>query len=151
MLSNTLPAKRVTWLLSGQLADDQPVRHVRVGASRFTVGRKPDASLSIPSPTVSREHAELTVVDRGMLLRDFGSTNGTFVNGVRIQQPCTVHHGDLLQFGQIVFRAVQQCDRKRSADDSRRFLRSGPGADSIRSVDESTGCLAAFSADCRDE
>src|SRR6185295_5977888 len=82
---------------------------VRVGASRFTVGRKPDASLSIPSQTVSREHAELTVVDRGMLLRDLGSTNGTFVNGVRIQQPCTVNHGDLLQFGQVVFRVVQQC------------------------------------------
>jgi EAL domain-containing protein (putative c-di-GMP-specific phosphodiesterase class I) len=73
------------------------------------VGRKPDAALSIPSPTVSREHAELTAVDRGLLLRDLGSTNGTFVNGVRIQQPCTVHHGDLLQFGQIVFRVVQQC------------------------------------------
>ena len=109
MLSNTLPAKRVSWLLSGQLADDQPVRHIRVGAARFTVGRKPDASLNIPSPTVSRDHAELTVIDRGMLLRDLGSTNGTFVNGVRIQQPCTVHHGDLLQFGQIVFRVVQLC------------------------------------------
>lgn len=108
MLSNTLPSKRVTWLLSGQLAEDQPMRHIRVGASRFSVGRKPDASLSIPSQTVSRDHAELTVVDRGMLLRDLGSTNGTFVNGVRIEQPCTVHHGDLLQFGQVVFRVVQQ-------------------------------------------
>ncbi|HEX3598763.1 MAG TPA: EAL domain-containing protein [Lacipirellulaceae bacterium] len=108
MLSNTLPAKRVTWLLSGQMADDQPVRHARVDSARFVVGRKPEASLSIPSPTVSREHAELTVVDRGLLLRDLGSTNGTFVNGTRIQQPCTVHHGDLLQFGQIVFRVVQQ-------------------------------------------
>ena len=109
MLTSTLPTKRATWLLSGQLAEDQPMRHVRVGASRFTVGRKPDASLCIPSPTVSREHAELTVVERALLLRDMGSTNGTFVNGVRIQQPCTVHHGDLLQFGQIVFRVVQQC------------------------------------------
>lgn len=109
MLSNTLPTKCATWLLSGQLADDQPMRHVRVGASRFTVGRKPEASLSIPSPTVSRDHAELTIVERGMLLRDLGSTNGTFVNGVRIQQPCTVKHGDLLQFGQVVFRVVQQC------------------------------------------
>jgi len=108
MLSNTLTAQRVTWLLSGQLADDQPVRNVRVGASRFTVGRKPEASLCIPSPTVSREHAELTVVDRGLLLRDLGSTNGTSVNGVRITEPCTVRHGDLIQFGQIVFRVVQQ-------------------------------------------
>src|SRR3954469_14445721 len=108
MISNTLPVKRVTWLLAGQLADDQPMRHVRVDSSRFIVGRNPGASLCIPSPTVSREHAELTVVDRGLLLRDLGSTNGTFVNGTRLQQPCTVNHGDLLQFGQVVFRVVQQ-------------------------------------------
>jgi EAL domain-containing protein (putative c-di-GMP-specific phosphodiesterase class I) len=108
MLSNTLTTKRVNWLLSGQLADDQPVRHVRVDEVRFTIGRKPESSLCIPSPTVSREHAELTVVDRALLLRDLGSTNGTFVNGTRIEQPVTVHHSDLLQFGQVVFRVVQQ-------------------------------------------
>lgn len=108
MLSSTLSTQRVNWLLSGQVSDDGPMRHVRIGASRFSVGRKPDASLCVPSPTVSREHAELAVVERGILLRDLGSTNGTFVNGVRIQQPCTVHHGDLLQFGQFVFRVVQQ-------------------------------------------
>jgi EAL domain-containing protein (putative c-di-GMP-specific phosphodiesterase class I) len=108
MLSTALQSKRVTWLLSGQLADDQPVRHVRVDSPRFSIGRKPEASLCIPSPTVSREHAELTVVDRELLLRDLGSTNGTYVNGSRIQAPCTVRHGDLLQFGQVVFRAVQQ-------------------------------------------
>jgi EAL domain-containing protein (putative c-di-GMP-specific phosphodiesterase class I) len=108
MSSAALPTKRVTWLLSGQLADDQPLRNIRVDSSRFLVGRKPEASLCIPSPTVSREHAELTVVDRELLLRDLGSTNGTYVNGTRVQSPCTVRHGDLLQFGQVVFRAVQQ-------------------------------------------
>jgi EAL domain-containing protein (putative c-di-GMP-specific phosphodiesterase class I) len=43
-----------------------------------------------------------------LLLRDLSSTNGTYVNGTRIHQPCTVYHGDLLQFGQSVFRVVQQ-------------------------------------------
>jgi EAL domain-containing protein (putative c-di-GMP-specific phosphodiesterase class I) len=108
MLANTLHAQRIGWLLSGQLADEEPVRHFRVDASRFTVGRRTDASLCIPSQTVSREHAELTVVEDGLLLRDLGSTNGTYVNGTRAAQPCTVHHGDLLQFGQVVFRGVQQ-------------------------------------------
>jgi EAL domain-containing protein (putative c-di-GMP-specific phosphodiesterase class I) len=96
-------------MLSGQLADDEPVRQVRVDAARFVIGRKPDASLCLPSPTVSREHAELTIIENGLLLRDLGSTNGTYVNGTRINQPCTVHHGDLLQFGQAVFRVIQQC------------------------------------------
>jgi EAL domain-containing protein (putative c-di-GMP-specific phosphodiesterase class I) len=108
MSTGTLQTKRVTWLLSGQTTDDGPVRQFHVDATRFLVGRKPEAQLSIPSPTVSREHAELTVVDDGLLLRDLGSTNGTFVNGTRIQQPCTVYHGDLLQFGQMVFRVMQQ-------------------------------------------
>jgi EAL domain-containing protein (putative c-di-GMP-specific phosphodiesterase class I) len=108
MFSTALQTKRVTWLLSGQLADDQPLRNIRVDSARFLVGRKPEASLCIPSPTVSREHAELTVVDRELLLRDLGSTNGTYVNGTRVQAPCTVRHGDLIQFGQVVFRAVQQ-------------------------------------------
>ena len=108
MLTTTLQAKRLCWMLCGQVSDDQPVCRVRVDASRFVIGRKPEASLSIPSPTVSREHAELTVIDKGLLLRDLGSTNGTYVNGTRIHEPCTVYHGDLLQFGQSVFRVVQQ-------------------------------------------
>jgi EAL domain-containing protein (putative c-di-GMP-specific phosphodiesterase class I) len=108
MLTITRTAKRVTWLLSGQLAEDEPVRQVRVEASRFTIGRKPDASLCVSSPTVSREHAELTAIENALLLRDLGSTNGTYVNGTRIHQPCTVHHGDLLQFGSMVFRVLQQ-------------------------------------------
>jgi EAL domain-containing protein (putative c-di-GMP-specific phosphodiesterase class I) len=108
MLTQTLQPHRVLWMLSGQLADDQPVRRFRVDASRFTVGRKPESSLCISSATVSREHAELTAIDQGLLLRDVGSTNGTYVNGTRVTEPCTVQHGDLLQFGQMVFRVVQQ-------------------------------------------
>lgn len=108
MLIEARKTSRATWLLSGQVTEDAPVRQVRVDATRFIVGRKPDASLCIPIPTVSREHAELTVLDKSVLLRDLGSTNGTFVNGTRITQPCAVHHGDLLQFGQAVFRVIHQ-------------------------------------------
>jgi EAL domain-containing protein (putative c-di-GMP-specific phosphodiesterase class I) len=100
--------ERVSWILSGQLSDDQPVRHLPVDACPFLVGRQTEASLSIPSPTVSRRHAELDVVDGQLMLRDLGSTNGTSVNGIRIAEPCAVHHGDLLQFGQIVFRVTKQ-------------------------------------------
>jgi len=108
MSTSTVQSKRVTWLLSGQSTDDGPVRQTRVDAARFIVGRKPDAQLSISSPTVSREHAELTVMEGSLLLRDLGSTNGTFLNGNRILQPCTVNHGDLLQFGQAIFRVMLQ-------------------------------------------
>lgn len=108
MSTDLLQNKGVKWLLSGQLADDQPVRHIRIDTFPFLVGRQSDASLSIPSPTVSRKHAELTFCEGSLYLRDLGSTNGTFVNGTRIKQSCPVNHGDLLQFGQIVFRVTQQ-------------------------------------------
>jgi len=108
MSTDVLTTERVSWLLSGQFAEDEPVRHVRVDASPFTVGRQPNSSLSIPSPTVSRRHAELHHINATMNLVDLGSTNGTFVNGIKIQGGCPVNHGDLLQFGHVVFRVTQQ-------------------------------------------
>jgi EAL domain-containing protein (putative c-di-GMP-specific phosphodiesterase class I) len=110
-----------SWLLSGQLADDQPVRHVRVDRSPFVVGRNLDSSFCIPSPTVSSAHAEITIGNDVLIVRDLGSTNGTFVNGVRITDACEVKHGDLLQFAQVVFRAclaVRDRSTKTIHDDS---------------------------------
>jgi EAL domain-containing protein (putative c-di-GMP-specific phosphodiesterase class I) len=108
MTTSVATKERVSWILSGQLSDDQPVRHLPVDTFPFLVGRQSDASLSIPSATVSRRHAEFDVVDRQLILRDLGSTNGTSVNGIRIVEPCAVHHGDLLQFGQVVFRVTKK-------------------------------------------
>lgn len=103
----TLPSTG-TWLLSGQLQEDEPVRTIRINSSPFTIGRKSGASLTIESPSVSGRHAELTLEDGCLVVRDLGSTNGTFVNGVRISSPCKLKHGDLVQFAQIVFRAGVQ-------------------------------------------
>jgi EAL domain-containing protein (putative c-di-GMP-specific phosphodiesterase class I) len=108
MSVNVLATERVIWLLTGQFADDEPVRHVRVDVAPFTIGRQGEASLSIPSPTVSRRHAEIHFDDDRLKLVDLGSTNGTFVNGIRIQGACQINHGDLLQFGSVVFRVTKQ-------------------------------------------
>jgi EAL domain-containing protein (putative c-di-GMP-specific phosphodiesterase class I) len=61
--------------------------------------------LTIENPSVSGNHAELVLDDGQLFVRDLGSTNGTFVNGMRINTPCKVKHGDLVQFAQVVFRA----------------------------------------------
>jgi EAL domain-containing protein (putative c-di-GMP-specific phosphodiesterase class I) len=108
MTTSVLNKERVTWILSGQLSDDEPVRQVRVDALPFIVGRQADASLSIPSATVSRRHAEFAIIDGQLIVRDLGSTNGTSVNGIRLTESCHVNHGDLLQFGQVVFRITKQ-------------------------------------------
>lgn len=52
---------------------------------RYLLGRGGGSNLVFDAPGVSREHAELIVCgDRGVLVRDLGSTNGTRVDGVRI-------------------------------------------------------------------
>ena len=50
-------------------------------------------------PTVSSRHAELTVDRGGAVVRDLGSTNGTFVNNQRLAAPRRLADGDVLRLG----------------------------------------------------
>jgi len=114
-------ASDATWLLSGQLKEEEPVRTVPISSSPYTVGRKNENSLTINSPSVSGMHAELILEQGQLIVRDLNSTNGTFVNGLRINTPCKIKHGDLVQFAQVVFRAgvqAEKCNSQTVQDDA---------------------------------
>lgn len=51
--------------------------------------------LVLPLPHISRQHFVLTPQTDGVRIRDLGSTNGTLVNGVLVQE-AVLHHGDIL-------------------------------------------------------
>jgi EAL domain-containing protein (putative c-di-GMP-specific phosphodiesterase class I) len=68
------------------------------------VGRQSSANIRLLHPTVSGLHAEIGRVGQQLHVRDLGSRNGTFVNGMRADQWMPFHEGDLLQLGTIVFR-----------------------------------------------
>ncbi len=68
----------------------------------FTVGRKETADLSIDSTRVSREHAVITRHGKKYHLHDLGSTNGTFLNGQRIQE-AVLSDGDQIMFAEVEF------------------------------------------------
>jgi adenylate cyclase len=70
------------------------------------VGRAPTSDIPIIDPTISRRHAELHSTDKGFLIRDLGSSNGTFVNGSRIDTGRAAA-GDLISFGKVGFRLSQ--------------------------------------------
>ena len=70
------------------------------------VGRAVTSDLPIYDPTVSRHHAELSLTDAGVAVKDLGSSNGTFVNGTPIDQSHTVN-GDVVTFGRVAFKVVE--------------------------------------------
>jgi sigma-B regulation protein RsbU (phosphoserine phosphatase) len=66
------------------------------------IGRQPDAAVYLESLAVSRQHARLLWQDGGWVVEDVGSSNGTYVNGRRVQGRTTLTERDALQVGPYV-------------------------------------------------
>jgi two-component system, NtrC family, response regulator GlrR len=65
---------------------------------RVVVGTAPSADVVLNDRAVSRLHAELDPRDDGLWVRDLGSHNGTFVEGIRVVA-ANIPHGAKLQLG----------------------------------------------------
>jgi adenylate cyclase len=78
---------------------------LRTGAT-LVVGRAPNSDIPVIDPTISRRHAEVECAESGVTIRDLGSSNGTFVNGTRVDSS-PVGVGDLVTFGKVAFRLAQ--------------------------------------------
>lgn len=68
-----------------------------------TVGRS-DCTIHVDGDDVSRVHAEFRELEGGWSVRDLGSMNGTFVNGVAVTKPHVLLEGDKIEIGTTVFR-----------------------------------------------
>ena len=95
------------WYLEGYSADSKRLWRFPLLELPVRIGRRPGLGLSLPSPMVSQEHAEIYLSGGGLRIRDLGSTNGTFVNGDRIQGDVPLADGDILHFSSIEFRLGQ--------------------------------------------
>lgn len=77
----------------------------------FVIGRDVRASDFIPAdPRSSRRHFSLVIGPEGFILEDLGSSNGTFVNGVRVTEPIVIQDGDTIEYGRskAVVRVVEE-------------------------------------------
>jgi adenylate cyclase len=85
-------------------ADGVTAYELREGVMQ-TIGRGVQCEISIVDPTMSRRHAELVPDPDGLLIRDLGSSNGTFINGARVTEQRAVA-GDSVAFGKLTFKLV---------------------------------------------
>lgn len=69
------------------------------------IGRSADCSLRIASSLVSRQHCKFTITEEAVMVRDLGSSNGTFVNGTKLapNQDYEIEPNSQLSVGGVMF------------------------------------------------
>src|SRR5687768_11001347 len=79
-----------------RLDDTTSLRIGRGEKANVEMRKRASSDLQLVDPWVSSGHAEITLISETVFLKDLGSRNGTFVNGVRVQE-CKLADGDLLE------------------------------------------------------
>lgn len=89
---------------SGPRLVDMSGTELDLAEGEKVVGRESTAEFPVVHDTVSRRHATLAVADGKVTLTDLGSTNGTWVNGRKIDSPTVLNPGDSVRFGGVEYR-----------------------------------------------
>jgi serine phosphatase RsbU (regulator of sigma subunit) len=79
-------------------------RRFVIGLAGASIGRTLPAEIVLPDAEVSRVHCRLAIRGDDLVVVDLGSTNGTFVDGVRISEPTSVSPGSIIRVGQQLLK-----------------------------------------------
>ena len=108
--------------------NNQLHQEIRLDLPELTIGRAKDNDLVVADPCISAHHARLVKVQSMFYVEDLGSTNGTFINGLKIdEQP--LKHLDEISIGtyRLFFREsdspLKECQTESDAIDETIVLR----------------------------
>ena len=71
------------------------------------VGRHQSADIVLQAGEISRKHAAFLLKDQALWLQDLNSSNGTFVNDLRIEHETLLKEGDIVQFASLKFSVLE--------------------------------------------
>ena len=87
-------------------------RRMRLDAEPITIGRDAACEMALASPDVSRRHCRLQLVAGEVFVTDLRSTNGTYVDGKRIEDSTLLPDGSILEIGQQVLKHERRSTRE---------------------------------------
>lgn len=77
---------------------------IPIPLAEFLIGRDPQCQLRPASQAISKQHCGVLTRGDQVFVKDFGSTNGTFVNGEPVTGEVEVKHNDLIKAGPLEFK-----------------------------------------------
>ena len=92
-----------------QSINESPPKRYRVNGTAFTIGKQKDNDLTLSVNSVSRHQACIIFHEGIFYLKDQGSTNGTYINGIRLEKDVyyPIKHKDLIGFAKEQFRFLR--------------------------------------------
>jgi DNA-binding NtrC family response regulator len=83
------------WFVSGGVVKTPEGGQFTIDVDALVIGRDPGANIVVADPEVSAFHCELRALSEGILVKDLGSTNGTFLGPVRVREAIVVTPSEL--------------------------------------------------------
>jgi len=77
---------------------------IPITVPQFVIGRDPQCQLRPASSAISKRHCAIFVRGKEVFIRDFGSTNGTFVNDKLVEGEVPLKDGDTIKAGPLDFK-----------------------------------------------
>ncbi len=81
--------------------------------NEITLGRKSDCDVQLNLDGISRVHARIFFRDEDYYVEDLGSTNGTYVNGIKVIR-CVLRNNDRIEIGSAKIIFVEERMRRKS-------------------------------------